>query len=171
MSSNIERVAFKALSLIQEQIEQGIDENGQKYEYSTKTFARPFTSRVKNHKALIKAQQIGIITTKAGKRWMLIKGGYKAFRAMIGRNPDGDFLQDTGAMLQALSVKKKSDTDAVIYFTSAKAAQKAFWLSESGVGKSRKTWKFMGLTAANKKRLEEFAASIVTGDEILKVIK
>ena len=52
---NIEKIGFMALSLIQEQIEQGIDQNEQRYEYSTKTFARPFTSRVKNQKALIKA--------------------------------------------------------------------------------------------------------------------
>ena len=168
---NIEKIGFMALSLIQEQIEQGIDQNEQRYEYSTKTFARPFTSRVKNQKALIKAQKLGIITTKSGKRWMLIKGGYKAFRTMIGRNPEGDYLQDTGAMLQALSVKRKSDTDAVIYFTSAKAAQKAFWLSQSGAGRSRKTWKFMGLTERNRKRLEEYAATLITTDEVLKVLK
>ena len=168
---NIEKIGFMALSLIQEQIEQGIDQNEQRYEYSTKTFARPFTTRVKNQKALIKAQKLGIITTKSGKRWMLIKGGYKAFRAMIGRKDDGDFLQDTGAMLQALTVKRKSDTDAVISFSSAKEAQKAFWLSQSGAGRSRKTWKFMGLTERNRKRLEEYAATLITTDEVLKVLK
>jgi len=169
--ADIVKIGFFALQLLQEQIKQGIDENGKPYKYSTRPFARPFTNKIKNQRQLKNDGKISVTTTKSGKRWMVITGGYRSYRELIGRNPDGDFLQDSGAMLQSLTVKKRSATDAVITFSDAKSAQKAFWLSVSGAGKSRSLWKFMGLTAANKKRLEEFAAQQVTTDEVLKVLK
>lgn len=100
-------------------------------------------------------------TTKHGKLWYLIYGGYRSWREINKRNPDGDFLQWSGQMLRSISAKQESDDRAVIYFADAESAKKAFWLNVSGAGRSRKLWKFFGLTKENEQKLLEYAAELL----------
>lgn len=164
------QIGYYALSLLQEQIEQGIDENGKQYKYSTRPFAMPLSRKLKNAKALEKSGDISFFKTKQGKAWVIVKGGYAAYREMSGRNPSGDFLQFTGRMLQSLSVREENGI-AIIYFTDKNQAQKAFWLTKSGAGKSRHTFKFMGLTAQNKAKLAAFAARLIGTEEVARYLR
>lgn len=150
------RIGLKAVNLIQEQIEQGIDANGNKYSYSTKPFARPFDGRIKGLKSLVKQEKISIFRTKKGALWLLVKDGYKAYRQYTGRNPDGDYLTYTGKMLSSLTARATGPLSSLIYFSDAESAQKAFWLTRSGIGKSKKLWNFMGLTNKSEQELLEF---------------
>lgn len=153
------RVALKAVELINEQIREGKDADGKSYAYSEKPFVMPSgAARLKKQASLEKEGKIARFTTKQGSLWILVFGGYKSLREMRGQNSDGDFLQDTGAMLRSMSAEETSATEARVVFSDPKSAQKAFWLSVSGAGRSRKLWKFFGLSKENRQKLEEFAA-------------
>jgi hypothetical protein len=177
MPKLIEKVGFKALELIGEQIGRGIDMDDNQYRYSEKPFAMPAGGK-KLPKALEKSGRLRkFVSRRSGKLWQIVTGGYKDWRRINKRSPDGDFLVWSGSLLKSMSCRAQSDTKAVLYFTSAKQAQKAFWLNVSGAGESRKLWKFFGLTTSNQKRLAEYAASLAADDTqlmsdlIQKVIK
>ena len=52
---------------------------------------------------------------------------------------------------------REENGNAVIYFADAESAQKAMWFNISGIGKTRKLWKFFGLTDESQKKLIAFA--------------
>lgn len=161
--SIIEKIAFYAIELINEQIEKGVDVDGKSYKYSTKPFAMPAKRNLKGLKTLQKEGRLKPFTAN-GKLWQLVTGGYKDWRVINNRNPEGDYLQWSGSMLKSISARAKSDTSSVIYFTSPEQAQKAFWFNVSGVGKTRRLWKFFGLTDENENRLLDYAAGLVLND-------
>ena len=164
MSRIMTRAAFRAIELINEQIEQGVDFNGKPYAYSTKPFVMPY-GRLPGgksvRKALEKSGRIQSFKTKGGALWVRVPGGYADLRAMRGRSNTGDFLQDTGAMLADLQPIKTTDTEAVIGFRDRKQAEKAYYLNVSGAGKSRRLWRFLGLTAENRQKLATEAGVII----------
>lgn len=173
--SAILQLAFYAIELINDQIKEGIDADGKRYAYSQKPFAMPTGgSRIKNYDRVVKdSTKVELFTSKATKQpWMIVKGGYKALREMRGRNPDGDYLQDTGNMLNALSAVERANNEAAIVFTDAKAAQRAFWLTVSGAGKGRKRWNFMNLTKQNQQKLADYAAELFgsSSSQIIELI-
>lgn len=157
-----ELIAAKAIELLNKQVEQGIDEKGNKYRYSTKPFAMPSGAlKIKARKQAIKDSKLSAFNTTSGALWYVVNGGYKSLREMRGQNPEGDFLQVTGRMLGALSTLRATDNEIAIGFTDAKQAQKAFWLTVSGAGKSRALWRFMGLTKDNQEALAKYAAEVI----------
>ncbi len=168
----IEKIGFYGIELIEEQIEKGIDIDGKPYHYSTRPFKMPVSNKLVGFKKLQKEGRLKVYTSnKTGKLWQVVMGGYRDWRILNKREPDKDFLQWSGAMLRSLSSRAESDTRSVIYFISPEQSQKAYWFNISGVGKSRKLWKFLGWTEANKKRLAEYAASLVPNDpEFVKKI-
>jgi hypothetical protein len=174
MSAVMQRIALKAIELINTQAEEGVDMDGKQYAYSTKPFAMPLGAGRfrKSAKAMVKAGKINIIK-RSDKDWAIIVGGYKALREERGLSSSSDFLQDSGAMLRALTVEAKDEKSAIIKFSDAAAAQKAFWLTVSGAGKSRKLWKFFGLNDKSRAELMEFAARELAASpqEMMKLIE
>lgn len=175
--SVVAQIGFKAVELIEEQIKQGIDAEGKKYSYSTKPFVLPagkkkFAKMLFDNDSKSYVGKMRKFTTKQGKLWYLVHGGYRSWRELNNRNPDGDFLQWSGQMLRSLSSKAESPNTAIIYFADAESAKRAFWFNISGVGRSRKLWRFLGLTKENERKLLEYAAEIMgkNSDEVVKKI-
>ena len=104
-----------------------------------------------------KSGRIKYFKSKKGKLWQIITGGYKDWRRMNNRNPEGDFLVWSGAMLRSLSSRAEGTNKAVVYFAIPEDAKKAFWFNVSGIGRSRKLWKFLGLTPQNENVLAQYA--------------
>ncbi|MBL7997582.1 MAG: hypothetical protein JNL32_02975 [Candidatus Kapabacteria bacterium] len=159
-------VGFEIIRLVNEQISKGVDEDGKKYAYSTKPFARPVGgSKLKRVASLEKEGKLQRFRTKEGKLWMVVTGGYRSLREMQGLNPDGDFLQVTGQMLRSM-VPKVAGGEVVISFSDARSARLAFYFTVSGVGKSRRLWKFLGLNEASKQDLTETVGALITQDAL-----
>lgn len=156
----------RALEMIREQIKEGVDFEGKNYEYSTNPFARPLDGTVfrRPADALERDDKLEIFTSSAtGKLWVLIKGGYKSYRELTGRWAMGDFLYYTGNMLASMVATYK-DYEFTIKFTSEKSSRKAYYLNVAGVGKSRKLWKFLGLSRKNLEILTKEAADMLAID-------
>lgn len=158
----LEKLAIRVIELINEQIDNGVDIENIKYSYSTSPFVRPLGAKhFTKIKKAVKDNKASIFNTKKGTKWVFIKGGYRDYRRIIGRDPQGDFLQDTGKMLASLNYSINGN-EIQVTFSSTEDAQKAFWLNVSGVGKSKKKWKFLGLNENSKQKLiEEFSNLIV----------
>lgn len=164
------RVAIRTSELLFDQIKQGIDQDGKKYQYSTKPFVRP-AGGLRTTKALQKSGDVKFFTAKkSGNMWVYIKGGYKAYREMKGRSGDDDFLQFSGRMLQGMATRVTGNNTAEVYFVDQQAAKQAFWLTIGGAGKSRKLWKFMGLTKANEEKLANETAAQLNDAVLSKII-
>jgi len=88
---------------------------------------------------------------------------------MRGQNPEGDYLQATGAMMRSLNVTKLTETSVSVGFDDPVQEQKALWLSVTGAGRSRRPWRFMGLQAAQEVELAEYVGQLIVGSG-LKVI-
>ncbi len=153
-------VGNRVLEMIEDNIQAGVDIDGKKFAYSTKTFYRPYNEKL--HKKLTKSQQgklYSIITGKSGKLGMLIHG-YKQYKEHFA--PGAGFLEWTGALLRDMSIIKLDSNKVIIGFTDPELAQRAFWLNKSGVGRSRKLWKFFGLRREQVLVLEkEFQQHII----------
>jgi hypothetical protein len=161
----IEKAGFKVIELLEEQIAKGIDSDGKQYSYSTKPFATP--EKYKNQKQLEKEGKLKTFKTSQGKFWSIVLGGYKEYRKLNNRNPEGDYLQFSGKMLNSISSRIDSDKRVSIYFTDPQSALKAYWLNESGVGKSRKLWKFFALNKNSENTLYNFVKENASDDQDL----
>jgi hypothetical protein len=166
-----------AIALIRKQAEQGVDIDGKRYEYSTKPYAMPLQPRLRKFS---KTDRLGIFKTNSGKLWAVVRGGYRDYRAMAGRATDSDFLDFSGAMLRSIDTLRTEKTTTgeqiVIGFRDVEQARKAFWLNVSGAGKSRKLWKFLGLTPQNQEALARFAEqellkSMVIQEDIIRSVR
>lgn len=167
------KIGYKAIELINKQIEQGIDYEGRKYSYSEKPFWRPYSKKVVDKLGGKKGagEQYEVTSNpNTKKRGMVVLGGYKAYRRAFGRDPEGDFLQFSGNMLASMDVINADESNAEIGFTDKRAADIAFWLNISGAGRSRKLWKFMGLTKENLLELSD-VSEIATEQDIETLVK
>lgn len=161
MQRGTQFIGYRAIELLNEQLDKGVDKDGKKYSYSTKPFAIPYDRRLKGQKPLEKDGLIRPFKSKSGALWIVVTKGYAWWREFNRRQSNTDFLNWTGAMLRALTVIRSSDTEVVVGFNDPMQSQKSFWFNVSGVGKSRKLWLFMGLTAESEQKLaDEFAASL-----------
>jgi len=166
----MQRIALRTVELLNDQLRQGIDSDGKRYSYSTKPFVRPL-GRLRNYKQLAKRGEISLFTAKrSGNLWIYVKGGYRAYRAMTGRDPDGDFLTYSGRMLQAMGGRALNDKNAQVFLADPQAARQVFWLNFSGAGKSRKVWKFFNLTKENEEKLAKEAAGMITTESLNNII-
>jgi phage gpG-like protein len=160
----LQKLSIRAVELINEQIQRGIDAEGKPYRYSTKPFARPIGGIPRFGQFSKNAQKEGrlkIFSTKKNSKWALFTRGYADYRSLTGRNPAGDFLEFSGEMLASMTGFARHPNQAVVGFSSQKAAERAFWFNVSGVGRSRKLWKFLGLTPENEKILVDYAADLL----------
>ncbi len=171
MKKLLDIAGVTVLSMVNKNIREGIDYEGNKLHYSEKPFYRPYNQRLWSQ--LKKSPGLAdIVTTKEGKLGFIIHG-YKAYKQFMNPEAFGNFLTWRGTMLRSMRVLKTSETEAVIGFGSSKEAEKAFWFNVSGVGRSRKLWKFLGITNTQKQELtqnlsQEFYK--ITVEELGKVI-
>ena len=86
-----------------------------------------------------------------------------------------DLLTYRGEMLRDMNIVNNSNNSTVIGFTDPVQARKAFWLNVSGVGRSRKLWKFLGLrkeqTGMLIKKFEKDITKEVTLELYNKILK
>jgi hypothetical protein len=170
MERLLKLLGAEVLQMIEENIARGIDIDGKKYSYSTKPFYRPYDSRIAAK--LGKANQgklFKIVTGKNGNLGMIILQGYDAYKAALAPNAYGSFLQWSGTMLRNMNVinispltGNETGGSTTLGFNDPLEARKAFYLNVSGAGRSRKLWKFFGLTAAQESRLAQLAGKPVT---------
>jgi hypothetical protein len=159
MSAGIAWIALEAIKMINEQVEKGIDINGNKYAYSTNPMRIPYKKRLAKY---LKSKDRLTVYKEAGKLRMLVHGGYKDYRKMMDRDADGDFLQFTGAMMAALVITSNDMYSATIGFNDALSAKKALMLNNYGVGAAHKLWKFFGFTKENLAKIESYCKDIIT---------
>ncbi|MHB2150577.1 hypothetical protein ACX8XP_16105 [Calditrichota bacterium LG25] len=72
-------------------------------------------------------------------------------------------------MLRNLKIIKAENNQVIIGFTDPIQAQKAFWLNISGVGRSRKLWKLLGLRKEQWEQLKNRYGLDITA-EMTKVL-
>jgi hypothetical protein len=171
MKKLLEIAGVRVLGFINENIRKGEDFEGKKYAYSEKSFYRPYDEKIykkiKRNPSLFQ-----IVTNKNGKLGFIIKG-YKRYKEFMNPTAKSNFLMDKGEMLRNMNVISVSDTEAIIGFSDPKQGKKAFWFNVSGVGKSRKLWKFLGINDKQKKELYEFLGvefKTFAVDELGKII-
>lgn len=158
----LRQIGVRAVQMISDNVRLGVDSKGNRFSYSTKPFAMP-GGKFRGVKGFIEEKRLEAFTTKSGHLWYVVTGGYKDLRRMRGQNPEGDYLQATGAMMRNLNVTKLTDASVSIGFDDPVQEQKALWLSVTGVGRSRRLWRFMGLQPAQEAELAEFAGKLIVG--------
>ncbi|HPN37192.1 MAG TPA: hypothetical protein PL041_02230 [Melioribacteraceae bacterium] len=167
----LEIAGVRLLGFINENIRKGEDYEGKKYAYSEKSFYRPYDEKIykkiKRNPSLFK-----IVTNKSGELGFIIHG-YKRYKEFMNPAAKNSFLTGRGEMLRNMNITNVTDTEVVIGFTDPEQGKKAFWFNVSGVGKSRKLWKFLGINDKQKKELYEllgveFKTFVV--DELGKII-
>jgi len=152
-----------ALASIEENIRKGIDYEGKKFSYSDKDFFRPFDPKI--YRGIKKNPDLGdVIKSKSGKLGFIIHG-YGKFKKYFNPQAANDYLTWSGQMLRNMNLINISDTEAVIGFSEGRQAQKAYWFNISGAGRSRKLWKFLGITERQKLKLSD-----KLGDEYRKIV-
>ena len=147
------RAGLMAVKMIRDRTLAGKDVDGQSFKpYSTQPFARPAGGLTKTARANLKG--LTKFFRRNGSLWMLVEGGYKAFKDAVYGDSSTVNLQAEGHLLRSLTVLEPVDTATGVVrvgFTRSEEAEKAYWHNVSGAGKSRAIRKFMGLTEAEKK--------------------
>ena len=137
--------------------------------YSEKPFAMPLGAAAKlvGVKLTKLPDEAQIFTTKSGAKWVIIKGGYKRYRELSGRQSAKVDLNWSGRMMRNLGIIPGTTTarETQVGFTSADEKQKALWHNTLGAGKSKSKHEFMGLLPDEYNDVVKFA-----GDEIAKKI-
>lgn len=179
--SALKVLAQRALQYVNAQIDEGVDSDGKRYEYSTKPFARPRGGMIGHSsgaplkqtvKQLEKQGRLETFRNRNGKLWMLVKGGYKDYREMTGRATDGDFLTFTGKLRASMFARPHGQGAVMIGFAGQRNADIAFYMNVSGVGRGRKLWKFLGLTPDNQRALLADAVRLLQASpEVLEELK
>lgn len=148
------------LSFILDNIREGVDTSGAAYSYSEKNYYRPFDKKI--YSAYKKDTSFGqIITSKSTGKQGFIIFGYKKFKEKFNPQASKNYLTWSGKMLRDMNVLKTSGNEIIIGFNDPLQTQKAYWFNISGVGRSRKLWKFLGLRKEQINMLaEKFAGQI-----------
>ena len=146
----MDKAANKFIELVNEQIRQGVDENGQPFiPYSYGYFIR------KNH---LKSKA----RTKQGKLKAM-----KKFDAAWNAGKHKVNLTLTGNMLSALTPMNVNEPGftAKIGFANPEAATIAFYHQISGAGRSRVLRKFLGLSQSNMSKFMDYIKGLLERDE------
>ncbi len=145
----------RLLEMIHENIDRGIaPDTGEPYQYTQEEFFRPFDPDL--YKKLKKAGEIGksviVRTNKEGKESFLVKD-YGRFKEVIYGHRK--FLVATGAMLQNMQITRidPATGEVAIGFPDPEQEQKAYWLNVAGAGRSRRLWRFLGITREQEEQL------------------
>lgn len=140
----LKSIGNKTLSFILDNIKKGISYQGDKFQYSENDFYIPFSPKI--YSAYKKDSSFArIVSTNSGKLGFIIFG-YKKYKEKFYPDSLNNFLTASGKMLRDLNLLKISDNEIILGFSDVRNSQIAYWLNVSGAGKSRKLWKFLGLS-------------------------
>ena len=146
--------------MIRERTLRGVDATGHKWRgYSERPFARPLEG-ITNKARKNLGKRLQIFTTKQGKLWAIVQGGYRAYKEAAYSQDAGTVnLTVTGGMLGALTVVSidAAKGSVRIGFNRQDAAELALYHNVLGAGRSRVLHKFLGLTDPELKELAKEA--------------
>ncbi len=160
------RLANRGIAIVRERTLKGEFLDGSSDgagQYSTKPFARPLGGLTKALQKTLVNSGSHIFTASSGNHWIVIEGGYRAFRAMAGKDVSRVTMTWTGRMLRNLGVISEAEREVVLGFPDADMKQLATWHNVMGAGKSLRKHVFMGVTQEEANQLVELA-----GEEIAK---
>lgn len=137
--------------------------------YSTTPMPLPFGAlqkTVQNSmtvRNLIDSEEAVVFKSKAGKKWILLKGGYEQFRELAGKQTDHVTLTWTGQMIRDLKVKSVDVRSATVTigFTDARSEEIADYHQNKGAGKAKITHKFLGLTGTEFNQLLDYISRLL----------
>lgn len=158
-------MAARVVEMIRENTIEGRDRFGKPFKpYGTRPFARPLRGITKAAQSILK-QSDGIIYFKKQERstWVVIIGGYAALKAATYPGDNTVNLTARGSMLRSLRVLSVAGNVIKIGWGRQKEAEKAYWHTQSGAGKSRVIRDFLGLPDSDLARLKsmfEFPGAI-----------
>jgi hypothetical protein len=151
------RVGAHAIAIIKQRVADGIFENGSTSgtdKYSTKPFAMPIGA-IQKKDVLLKIlkdkydpeTETQIFTTKAGKKWVVIKKGYEWLRAQSGKPSTKVDMRWTGEMMRSLKVLDANPVtgELTIGHDGARNDQLAQW-HHQGAGRSKVIRRWLYLT-------------------------
>lgn len=155
------------LAFIEKNIKNGVSYDGDKFEYSKNPFFRPYDQKI--YKKLGGKNAIGTLfnivhSKNSGKMGMIILGGYDEYKRKMHPSAYNSFLTVSGKMLRSMNLKVSAN-EAIIGFSGEEENKRAYWLNVSGAGRSRKLWKFLGISENQKEKLKKLVA-----DEYKKII-
>ncbi|MCB0713406.1 MAG: hypothetical protein KDD67_13845 [Ignavibacteriae bacterium] len=159
----LREIGLRAAQMIRDHARAGLGADGQPLKpYSEKPFARPLGGITQKARKNL-GDQLTIFTTRQGKLWAIIEGGYKAFkRAAYPKDGDEVNLTATGNMARSITLISVSpDGTLVIGASRAEEAEKLLYHSELGAGKSRVIRDVMGLSEKEVEELAQMAAARV----------
>ncbi len=142
----LEKAGNYVLAYIYENIQKGVDAKGNPFAYSKRPFYRPYNQAL--YKKMGGASGYGklfTITQSKGGRLGFIIMGYDAFKQAVYPGSYGSFLTVTGKLLRSMKVTSVNDSRAVIGFTGTRNQLIATYLNETGAGRGRKLWQFLGI--------------------------
>jgi len=139
----LKNIGNDVIAGIMDNINKGVDVDGNNFAYSEKNYYRPFDKSI--YSKLRKDQSFGKVITGSGGKLGFIIFGYKKFKEVFNPSAKNDFLNWSGKMLRDINILSNSENKIIIGFTDPNNAKKAYWFNAAGVSKSRKLWKFLGL--------------------------
>jgi hypothetical protein len=158
-AASLKRIGLGIVTMIRERTLKGEGIDGPLAPYSTRPFARPLGG-VPSRTLSALGGNLKRFTTKQGRLWAVIIGGYKAYKA--ARYPqDGGGVNMTaeGNMMRSLAVIAVDPATGkiVIGFNREESAEIAYYHNVSGAGKGRRLRKFMGLTPEEQLKVARLA--------------
>lgn len=165
----MKNIGLRAVMIIRRRTADGKFLSGSE-SYSEKPFVMPLgaASKMLGAKLMKNEDDAQIFTASSGAKWVLIKGGYKRYRDLAGRQTAKVDLNWSGRMMRNLGIIPGTTTprETQVGFTSAEEKQKALWHNTLGAGKGKTKREFMGFTTDEYNSLVQFA-----GEEIAKKLK
>jgi len=159
-----------AIAFIMDNIKKGVDIEGNSFAYSEKNYWRPFDPAI--YSKYKKNQSFGkLITTESTGKLGFIIFGYKKFKEVFNPSAKDNYLTFSGKMLRNLNVLKNQNNQIIIGFSDPVQSQKAYWFNISGVGKSRKLWKFLGLRQEQINKLIKDYQDQLVNEVIMELFK
>ena len=160
------RVGLKGVAIIRKRTEGGQFLPGSSpnaENYSTTPMPLPYGA-LRNKLSGRKAKEAGfkVFTSKSGRVWIVLPGGYKQYRQLYGKQTDRVTLSWSGRMLRNLKLLSTSQSgqsaESVVGFDDADSARIAGYHNELGAGKSRKKHVFIGF---NDSEISDLTAETV----------
>lgn len=111
--------------------------------------ALPARARTKSAlKAMTDADEAHLFTSRSGRTWIVLQGGYKRLRELAGRESDRVTLNWSGAMMRNLKILRADEREAYVElgFDEGRAKRLAVYHDVLGAGRRKVTHRFLGLT-------------------------
>jgi hypothetical protein len=112
---------------------------------------------------MIDSGEATVFTSKRGRKWIVLEGGYRKLRELAGKSTDHVTLAWRGTMLRDLKIKTVDvhDLRVDLGFTDADSDRIASYHQDLGAGRRRVTHKFMGFTEPEKDDLAQLISVLI----------